>query len=118
MISLFEFNFYNIKFSDLLHYTDIFEKFKQNKSEISIIEEFFHLSNGYISFHDYQNFKSDNGSSDDSTYYIQTKTGKSKVIVQDYIKLLNLVKPKYALIPYEYVRYKWFSYLKIVVIKK
>jgi hypothetical protein len=112
LISHFDFDLYNVKFSELLNYLDIFDKFdkhlKNNKKDEltsgeNLLSHFFKLPNVYLSFMDNSNEKEDTGSNEEHIYYMHTNTGKAKISTMDYLKYLTLLNPAYVVTPHEYV---------------
>ncbi len=106
---------FNIKFSELLNYLDLFEQYdlKTNKKEDSItnnshndnklLSQFFKLDYTYLSFMDSNEVSGDIGLSDDNVYLLKTNTGKTKVTIQEYIKYLDIFNPEISHSPFEYV---------------
>jgi hypothetical protein len=106
--SLFQTNLFNVKFTDLLNYLDIFDKYNEKfKPSNGVIQEYFHLENSYLSFHDSGAVSSDLGCGEDNIYLLQTNTGKTKVTTQEYIKFLKILNPTFTVCPFEYVRNKF-----------
>ncbi len=118
LASLFEFNLYNIKFSELLNYLDIFEKYNEHlnnkpitteeritKQSHRLLSKYFKLSNVYLSFTDYNMSNSKEiGSNLDNVFYLNSNTGKSKITTTEFMKYLKFFNPEFCEVPYELVK--------------
>ena len=119
LVSLFDFNLFNIKFSELLNYLDIFEKYNEHlnnkrkstddritKHSYRLLSKYFKLSNVYLSFTDYTLANSTEiGSSSDHVFYLNSNTGKSKIMTNEFLKYLKFFNPEFCEVPYELVKF-------------
>jgi len=137
LVSLFDFNLYNIKFSELLNYLDIFEKYNEhlNNKRIStddkiskhsyrLLSKYFKLPYIYLSFSDYNLANSaEIGSSSDNVFYLNSNTGKSKIMTNEFLKYLKFFNPEFCEVPYELVKILFnpfliFSSYLMIAVKK
>jgi hypothetical protein len=115
-MSLFNYNFFTLKFSDILNYLDIFDQYnlKQIKGEENrLLSKFFKLDYVYLSFMASSEATKDIGTNDDHVYLLNTNTGKTKVTTKEFIKHVVMLNPDYFDIPFEYVIFYKKSSLKM-----
>jgi hypothetical protein len=105
-MSLFNYNFFTLKFSDLLNYLDIFEEYyvkRRSGEENRLLSKYFKLDNVYLSFMSSNEATKDIGTNNEHVYLLNTNTGKTKVTTKEFIKYVDLLKPDFFDIPFEYV---------------
>ena len=90
-----------IKMSDLVNYLDIFEKYhSQFPNSKNVLNEYLKIDQIILGFNDYL---SDFGMNEPEIYLINSNTGKVKITLKEYIKILFIMNPQYVILPFEYV---------------
>lgn len=99
LISKLNFEFFNFKFSEFVNNLDVFDSMRNN-----ILRDFFHLGEQtFVSLFDPKDSSVDLGSNEDESIFIVSTNGKTKLDFLTYIKYVNKLNPKHAIIPYEHI---------------
>lgn len=81
------------------------------ETETRLLTNFFNLSKTYLSFIDYNDDNSENGINNEKFLIVNSSSGKSKVLIEDYVRHLSILKPDTAVIPFEYVSFYIKNYM-------
>ena len=90
-----------VKMSELVNYLDIFERYhSQFPNEKKVLNTYLKIDQIILGFNDYL---SDFGTNEAEIYFLNSNTGKVKLSLKEYLKMLFIMNPQYAILPFEYV---------------
>lgn len=105
LLSKIPYNSISISYGELLNNIDIFPKFKQSKSSVKVLNDYFNLKEKTTILNIFNNkeHSEDYGMSDETGFSLKTSNGKGSVSFEKYISDVNVLCPDYAVVPYEYI---------------
>ena len=90
----------NVQFSEILNFLDIVYEYGKKYPHKSFLSDYFKLNFPVLGFTDYID---DFGTNEDNIYFVKSTTGKIKVNIDEYLKVINILKPNYFICPFEYI---------------
>ena len=90
----------NVQFSEILNFLDIVYEFGKKFPQKSFLSDYFKLNLPILGFTEYiDNF----GTNEDNIYFVKSTTGKIKIDINEYLKVINILKPNYFISPFEFI---------------
>lgn len=96
---------------EIANYLDILLEYNNKCGESAkgrTLSSYFNLRNTYLSFMDSKELTTENGVNDPTTYLLSSNTGKIKMTALEFLKYTAVLRPEWAVTPFEYVLIRVF----------
>lgn len=104
LLSKLNYQYVNLIFGEFADCLDIFDKYYELKKSNTIIKDYFNIDKqSILNLFDNENYSEEYGSSDINSINIKSSKGKVKLLCSDYIKYIQILKPTYSILPFEFI---------------
>ena len=104
LLSKLNYQYVNLIFGEFADCLDIFEKYHETNKSSTIIKDYFNIDKlSILNLFDHSNYSEEYGSSDLNSFNIKSSKGKVKILCSKYLQYIQILKPNYSLLPFEYI---------------